>query len=162
MDSPSLKHEYSEIINNLNVDYGVIEALIEIIFELRKTFKYVYAKMFKYKFLYDNDENLEVIRNVIGDENAFCYVSQMDKMLLYYVPHTFTIKCKYAATMDDFYFALFTVHNDNSINDLILHENSRIKINDYLIPYDQLLNNFLVIQFDIVPRECRQRLPHDE
>jgi hypothetical protein len=48
MDSPSLKHDYSEIINNLNGDIEalVIEALIEIIFELREKFKYVYAKMF--------------------------------------------------------------------------------------------------------------------
>jgi hypothetical protein len=99
----------------------------------------------------NDDENLEMIRNLIGDENAFCYVSQMDKMLLYYMPHIFTIKCKYAATMDDFYFALFTVHKDNSINDLILHENSQIKINDYLIPYDQLLDNFIVTRFDVAP-----------
>jgi len=72
----------------------------------------------------------------------------MDKMI-YFVPHPFTIKCKYVAKMEDLYFALFIVDKNNSDKGLILDENSRIKFIDNLMPYNRLLDNFSVIQFII-------------
>jgi hypothetical protein len=58
----------------------------------------------------DDDVHLKQIRSLIGNQSAFCYISNKEKsFLIYYANCPFNIECVYAVKVGLFHFAIFTL-----------------------------------------------------
>lgn len=58
----------------------------------------------------DDDVHLKQIRSLIGNQSAFCYISNKEKkFLVYYANCPFNIECVYAVKVGLFHFAIFTL-----------------------------------------------------
>jgi hypothetical protein len=88
-----------------------------------------------YELLHSGSErfssDLLKIQKLIKDKNAFCYLSNCDKIVIYRAIYPYRVKCIYAATMNQFYFSIFTIEKDLS-NDAFLPKNypKNVTIND--------------------------------
>jgi hypothetical protein len=107
---------YTEVVND-SLNDVITEALKEMTFLFRE--KIIFSNDNDSQLLLNRDDtNLLMIRNLIGDEDAFCYASKSDKILMYCLNDRLVIKCKYAATIDDFCFAVFISNFNRTIDAL--------------------------------------------
>ncbi len=149
---------YTEIVND-SLDDTTTEALKEmtLIFQIKINF----SKDNDCQLLHDSDDtNLLMIRNLIGDDNAFCYASKSDKIMIYCLNDRATIKCKYAATIDDFSFAVF-VFNFNQTSYALSPQNSSVKNKTGIGPlFPKILvkRNFVLLSW-IITKSLLQSLP---
>ena len=79
------------------------------------------------EYVTSSDPNLEILREILGDQSAFYYISKQTKFLLYHqnfisVNKTqlmLDCKCKFAATIGEVRFAIFTYSHSQSDENLL-------------------------------------------